>query len=127
MSQLTYRYQHVVIIDDSKMDILCLKELINSLSYAEHITTFENPVNAFNFLKRCGSALPDMIFIDLNMPGIGGFQFIERFRREFTQNTPFVVITSSDDPSDMQASSLYENIIHYFMKPVCKLDLINIE
>jgi two-component SAPR family response regulator len=127
MNQLTYRYQHVLIIDDSKMDILFLKEIIQSLQYAEFITTFENPVNALNFLKRCEEKLPDLIFIDLSMPGIGGFEFIERFRREFSKKTRFIITTSSDDPYDIKASSMYDNIIHYFIKPVCKLDLINIE
>jgi len=92
MNPFTYKYQHIVIIDDSKMDILILKEMIQSLGYAKFITTFENPVNAFNFLKRCRQKLPDLIFINLLMPGIRGFQFIERCRRSFLKKQSLLLL-----------------------------------
>jgi two-component SAPR family response regulator len=120
---LTYNYQHVLIIDDDRRDVLLLKEIIQSLNYADHISTFENSVTAFNFLRKCEANFPDLIFIDLSMPGIGGFRFIERFEREFTHPTKFIIVSASDDPSDIKTSSGYSNIINYFIKPINKMDL----
>lgn len=124
---MIYNYNHALIIDDNKMDMLMLKEVITSLNFAEHITAFENAVAAYNFLRKCEQNFPDVIFIDLSMPGIGGFRFIERFEREFPHPTKFIIVSSSNDPSDIKASSKYSNIISYFIKPINKIDLSYME
>jgi two-component SAPR family response regulator len=119
-------YNHILIIDDSRLDSLLLREIIESLNYSKQLSNFENPISAFNFLKKCTENFPDLIFIDLSMPGINGFQFIERFKREFSNPTKFIIVSSSNDSEDIKMSSKYDNVINYFIKPVNKVDLSTI-
>jgi response regulator of citrate/malate metabolism len=121
-----YKYPHILIIDDSGADNLHLRNLIISLNQLRHFTVFENAVLAFNYLRRNDPEFPDLIFIGLFMPGMGGFQFIERFNREFTQETKFIITTASQNSSYIKMASNFSNVINYFIKPVCKPDLINI-
>jgi two-component SAPR family response regulator len=117
MNQLTYSFNHVLIIDDSKEDIFILKDILNSHQFAEYLSTFDNSVSALNFLKKC-KPFPDVIFIDINMPGINGFEFIKRFMNEFSAPTKFVITSCSDDQKDIDMSTSLGNVIHYFTKPI---------
>ena len=124
MSLTTYKHQHVMIIDDNELDIFFLKETMKMVHFSKEITTFENPLDALNFLKQSSQNTPDLIFIDVNMPCINGFQFINYYSEDLSNNTKFVIVSSSDDPNDIKASRTFKNIINYFVKPVNKIDLI---
>lgn len=124
MSLTTYKHQHILIIDDNEMDIFFLKETMKMINFSKEITTFENPINALNFLKDSCKNIPELIFIDVNMPCINGFQFINYYSEDFSNNTKFVIVSSSDAPEDVKASRSYKNIINYFVKPINKIDLI---
>lgn len=128
MKDIDYKYRHALIIDDSKMDILFLKEILSSTNYASRISTFENPTVAFNFLKKCEKLpeliFPDIIFIDLYMPGMSGFKFIESCSNEFNEPLRFIIVSSSSQSADLKKSNDYPNVLQYFIKPINKSDLL---
>lgn len=130
MDATSYRHHHALIIDDNKMDILLLKEILTGINFAKKITSFESPTTAFNFLMKCEKLpdliFPDIIFVDLIMPGMSGFKFIETCTKEFTHSLNFIIVSSSSNPSDIKKSSTYSNVRNYFVKPVKKLDLSNL-
>jgi two-component SAPR family response regulator len=118
-------YNYVMIIDDSEMDIMFLKQTLNHVNYANYFSTFKNPFTALAFMKTCVT-LPDLIFVDLNMPGMNGFEFIEHFTKEFDCQTKFIIISSSNDKSNIEKSARYPNIIQYIVKPIDKVDIIQL-
>jgi two-component SAPR family response regulator len=118
-------YNYVMIIDDSEMDIMFLKQTLNHVNYANYFSTFKNPFTALAFMRSCVT-LPDLIFIDINMPGMNGFEFIEHFTKEFDTQAKFIIISSSDDKCDIEKSRHYPNIIQYIIKPIGKVDFIQL-
>lgn len=70
------------IIDDDKLSIKLMSMLIAKNNFCEEITSFHNPQNALDELKNNAkdpSKLPDVILLDLNMPVLDGWQFLDEF------------------------------------------------
>lgn len=70
------------------------------------------------FLSACAMALPDLVLLDLNMPGLDGFAVLEHLRSSpATRSLPVLVLTTSTNPRDVNAA--YEAGANaYFRKPV---------
>ncbi len=123
----------VVIIDDSDTDIMLLEKILLSINYADNIVSFSTPREAYKYFEDIvqeGSVekMPAVIFLDLNMPVMSGFQFLDsfnKFPKEITENTKFVVVSSSDSTTDIQRSRKYDNVIKYMIKPVSDVDFLD--
>lgn len=104
-----------VIVDDEPKAIESLKwELSNFSEEIEVMASFSNPDKALKFL---GYNAPDCLFLDVQMPTIGGFQFLEQL-----ENTDFaVVITTAYDEYAIKA--LKHEAIDYLLKPIDSDDL----
>ncbi|MDR9408285.1 MAG: response regulator [Balneolaceae bacterium] len=66
---------------------------------------------------------PDVIFLDLNMPGISGFDFLE-IMKERKYNIPTVILSSSIQKSDIDRFLTYQNVVTYLTKPLKKKTLL---
>lgn len=123
-------FGNVMIIDDSNADRCLIKQLVLSANLATNILSYDNPYDAFLYLKNIketGEGLPDLIFLDLNMPEINGFQFLDMFRKlpkNILRATKVIIVSSSDSTEDIEKSAEYPNVIKYFIKPLKLMDLI---
>jgi CheY-like chemotaxis protein len=123
-----------MIIDDSTSDIFIAKHTILSVNFAANIISYDNPYDAFMYIKatiESGSneGLPDVIFLDLNMPEMSGFEFLELLKKlppKRFDSCKVIIVSSSDSIEDIQKSSEYPNIIKYFFKPLKTMDLSEI-
>jgi len=77
-----YRYQRVMLIDDNEMDNFINQKILESIYFAKNIYTNTNGLSALEFLKNINitqdsicDIIPEVIFIDINMPLMDGFQF----------------------------------------------------
>lgn len=119
----------VVLIDDNEIDNFINKEIIKRAKITDNIKDFTSAVSALEYFESFegnGSEgqLPDLIFLDINMPVMDGFEFVERFinlQENITENTSIIMLTSSDNPEDMQRVKKYKIIKDYIIKPL-KLD-----
>ncbi|MEI6020436.1 MAG: response regulator [Bacteroidota bacterium] len=108
----TFKHQYTMIIDDEDLDNFLNEKLIAFNHFSKHVYTHSNAKSALEFLnnlKEQGSigiqAFPEVIFIDLNMPVVDGFQFIQSLneiidKKEF--NPKLVVLTSSVSQKDRE-------------------------
>ena len=116
-----------LILDDSYMDSLVLKHMLVSLNVVSEIEVFGDPLNLLNhFIEKKWKNLPGIIFLDLNLPGMNGFQFLDALNKLSSKKCSeikVVMITSSDDPEDIRRSSDYPSIQKYIVKPVNRIDL----
>ena len=83
----------VFIIEDDEELRFLLREALTKESYL--VIEAENGKVALNELEKA-TASPDLILLDLNMPVMNGFEFLEAYREKFGDNVPIVVVTGAD-------------------------------
>ncbi|MEN9686272.1 MAG: hypothetical protein RLZZ28_2058 [Bacteroidota bacterium] len=115
----------VCLIDDDNIYQYTARVLLESTGMAGNIQSFYNGLEAIKFLKeeqeKPSEALPDMIFLDINMPVMNGWEFLEEYGK-FSHLLPrpiaLYVVSSSVDSSDIQKSRSYQTVTDYLVKPV---------
>ncbi|MFM8740065.1 MAG: response regulator [Cytophagales bacterium] len=131
------KYKTVMLIDDNEIDNLINQKMIEAAAIAENIYTHTGAKSAIEFLKNIEKTdlahmvLPDIIFLDIDMPLMDGFQFLEEFEKlaaATKKNSRIVMLTSSINPQDFVRSKKYPNVKLYLNKPlshdsIIKLDL----
>lgn len=130
------KYSTVMLIDDSEIDNFINHKMIEGCNFAEKVYIHTSSKSALEFLKnieRIESAhsemIPEVIFLDINMPIMDGFQFVEEFDKlssKFTSVTKIVILTTSINPSDFEISKKYKNVIKFINKPLTHAVLASI-
>ncbi|MCF8253218.1 MAG: response regulator [Bacteroidia bacterium] len=104
----------VLLIDDDPINNYVNKRLITRLFSVVEIVEFLDAVSALEYLKE---NTPEIIFLDINMPEMDGWQFLENYRT-YTNRTKVVILTSSIDPSDRLRSEQFDFVEGFFVKPL---------
>ena len=112
------------IIDDDQIYQFTLTRIINDNKQAERIITFSDGEKAVQYLnenKDTNENIPDIIFLDANMPIMDGWQFIEEYTSINTEIEKKVVIimwSSSVNPIHIERASKISEISEYIIKPM---------
>lgn len=110
------------VIDDDPIFVFGIKKVMQLIDFCEGILVFKNGQEALNNLKAIISAkeqLPDIILLDLNMPILDGWQFLEEFIQiPCNKKILIYVVSSSVDPEDVLRAKSYENVSDYIVKPI---------
>jgi CheY-like chemotaxis protein len=121
------KYRTVMLIDDNEIDNLINQKMIEAASVTENIYTHTGAKSAIEFLRNmekmdvADRVLPDVIFLDIDMPLMDGFQFLEEFEKlgNVAKNKcKIVMLTSSINPQDYSRSKKYGNVKMYLNKPL---------
>ena len=118
------------IIDDDPIFVFGTKKVMKEVDFCDDVLVYHNGEEAINGLKSMvdrGEPLPDLIFLDLNMPIMDGWDFLEDFMAIPNQNRKDVfvyIISSSIDANDFIRARNYEIVNNYILKPVTPEDLI---
>lgn len=126
-----------MLVDDNEIDNLINQKMIEAANIADHIFTHTGAKSAMEFLKNMERleagerVLPDVIFLDIDMPLMDGFQFLDEFEKlsdETRAKCKIIMLTSSINPQDVNKSKKYSYVKQYLNKPLSQdtLDKINI-
>ncbi|HEY9049181.1 MAG TPA: response regulator [Ohtaekwangia sp.] len=110
----------ILLVDDSDTCIFLHRKIIKLASPSAVVHTAGNGEEALQFLEQHQHDLPQIIFLDLNMPVMNGFKFIEALQsRSFPgkENITIIVVSSSEDSEDIRQSRQL-GIQHYMVKPL---------
>ena len=111
------------IIDDEWICRLIFKKLLERTAPGSKLTQFDNGQDAIEFISESQSrpdSLPELIFLDINMPVANGWQFLDLLpaHKPDEYNPVIYMATSSPDPDDLDRSKTYPAITGYLQKPV---------
>ena len=123
-----YLYKHVMLVDDSELDNFINEKIIESSHFSRTVYVNTGSKSALEFLNNLSliskdkeDIFPEVIFIDLNMPIIDGFQFINyllEMKNEKANKCKLVILTSSVHPEDRnKVKNISEKII-FLNKPL---------
>jgi len=121
------KYRTVMLIDDNEIDNLINQKMIEAAAITKHIYTHTGAKSAIEFLKNieklevADKVLPDVIFLDIDMPLMDGFQFLdefEKFGNLVKKKCKIVMLTSSINPQDFNKAKKYLNVKLYLNKPL---------
>jgi CheY-like chemotaxis protein len=120
----------IAIIEDDPISQFIINKTIKSTIYTENISVFSNGMAAldyFNLNLTTAENLPDVILLDINMPVMNGWQFINQFSKLSTsidKKIYIYLLTSSQNPDDLLQSKNLELVTDYLIKPLDKEKLI---
>jgi CheY-like chemotaxis protein len=114
------RFKTCLLIDDNYIDNFVTRKILESGNFVENIVVRQSPDEAIEALK-IGVVVPDLIFLDIRMPMMSGFDFLEEYDKlsiANKENIKIYMLSSSLDPLDMQKSELNKYISNYIHKPI---------
>jgi CheY-like chemotaxis protein len=107
--------KNILLIDDDNINNFVNRKLIERFSGDVEIKDFLRAEDALDYLKDGNHA--DIIFLDLTMPGMGGWGFLEKYEGS-GYNIPVFILTTSIDPNDKVRAEQYRCIEGFFVKPL---------
>ncbi len=121
----------VLCIDDDPITLMLCKMVISKVSFSNEIATAKNGEEALNYFSALKNTnandesknLPQLIFLDLNMPIMGGWQFLENFSSpDYSDynHIKTIILSSTIDPEDLEKSKKYPMVIDFLSKPISK-------
>jgi CheY-like chemotaxis protein len=122
----------IALVDDDKIFQLTASKTIKAANLTDKILQFENGEEALDFLKdhaRDSETLPDYIFLDINMPYVDGWMFMEDYaglKTNLSKTISIFMVSSSIDPRDMDRARKNSDIREYVIKPVTREKFIEL-
>lgn len=106
----------VYLVDDQSIANFITKKLLELEGFEGSIKDFTNPVEALEHIQQEESSL---IFLDLNMPEMDGWQFLDELKARNVRHK-IVILTSSTSKLDIERAKEYPCVIKYMVKPMKK-------
>lgn len=112
----------IMLVDDKDISNFIMRKFIEIRLPGTTTAEYTSPTKAFDSIE---TENPDLIFLDLNMPEMDGWQFLEKMR-ECNLKNKVAILTSSTSELDMQRAEEYGNVIQFFVKPLTPDELSRI-
>ncbi|WP_198171536.1 response regulator [Mucilaginibacter aquatilis] len=109
-----------MLIDDNYIDNFVTRRILESSNFAQNIVVKQSATEAIEEI-RDGSIKPDVIFLDLRMPLMNGFEFLQEYEKldgHDKDGTKIFMLSSSLDPVDVKRSGQNKYITQFIHKPL---------
>lgn len=122
--------KRIMIIDDNLIDQMITAHVLRSNTTNEEILIMENAYSALDYLetnKNNLNVIPSLILLDLDMPGMSGYEFLQHFKnfaQELKDLCRIIVLTGSDIQADLDRVEADPYVSKLINKPLSKNQLI---
>jgi two-component system, chemotaxis family, chemotaxis protein CheY len=122
----------VALVDDDKIFQLTASKTIRALNLSEEILQFENGEDALKYLVENAArpeVLPDYIFLDINMPFVDGWMFLQDYaglKQSLLKEISIFMVSSSIDPRDIHRARSIPDVTEYVVKPLSREKFIEL-
>lgn len=113
--QPIFRKLKVLLAEDDNADCLLFEEVIAKLPVSVNLFTVTNGEQLLAWLNKKGNKLPDVLFLDLNMPRKNGFAALGEIKRSSKlQDLPVIIFTTANDKERIK--QVYRDAAHYYIR-----------
>ena len=111
----------ILLVEDDRVDIMTVQRALKKIDVSNPLCVARTGVEALGMLRGDGfpkiEPMPSLILLDLNLPQMGGIEFLKELRADpLLRSLPVIVLTSSNEPGDRAAAFEYE-VDDYIVKP----------
>lgn len=128
-----YRFASVMIVEDNPTDIFILEKTLDIKNFAREIIKYTSVAEALDYIrvgsKEFPEKMPELIFLDVNIPGMGGLEFLKQLKSFSPNNSKkfkVIVLSCSDNQDIIMQVEENEHVVKFFPKPISLKDLDSI-
>ena len=129
------RVGSIFIVDDDPITVFGIKKVLKPVANCEDVQIFQNGKEAFDALverTESGECIPEVIFLDINMPIMDGWDFLEELiHLNIKEHIIINMITSSIDPLDLKKWNEFKDkcshTLNFKNKPIFKIEISDLE
>lgn len=120
------KFRTIMIIDDNNIDLYITSRMILKNGFAENILEYSSAINALAYLNQNTtdpSAWPDVILVDIYMPLMSGFEFMEAYAllpENLKAHSRVFIVSSTIDPKDINRIQTDKHITAFHEKPISR-------
>lgn len=124
-----------MLVEDDDVTMMLCKINIKKTNFAQNLICCNNGLDAITYLKHESEKsenernIPDLILLDINMPVMNGWDFLEEFQKNlisYFSKTSIKILTSSIDPRDIEKSKSFSTVNEFISKPLNRDILISL-
>ncbi|WP_350291184.1 response regulator [uncultured Croceitalea sp.] len=127
--------KNIYVVDDDSITLFGMRKMLSKITKNSNVFDFKNGQLAIDNIKNKlerGLPLPEVIFLDINMPILDGWGFLREFIKLRIENRILInIITSSIDPYDQEQWLFYRDQTHHYIdyinKPIYKIDIKDLQ
>jgi len=119
-----YSFRKVLAIEDTKIDQYIIENTMKKCNFSENLVLLGSANEALSLFENINGndeELPELMFLDIQMPRMNGFEFLKTMDEKFGRlkdKITVVLLTSSLDPIDKATSIAFPNVKLYINKPL---------
>lgn len=125
-------FKKILCVDDDPITLMLCKKVIQKCEFSEVIDIANNGEDALKYLDTIKDQhlsdpefiLPEFMFLDLNMPVMGGWEFLDEMTAKnyivHFPNLKVIVLSSTIDPKDIEKSKSYPMVLDFLSKPITR-------